>query len=83
MMSKKMRYKSSDLKTGKWAVVTREAVLSWKADQPMPEFRQVIADGGIMWVEMTEAEMVLGHTLENIVIVSHRWSVSLYLDILD
>ena len=75
-MSKKTRYKSyksSDLQPGKWAVVTRAAVLSWKPDQPMPEFRQVISDGGMVWVEMTEAQMVLGRTLENIVIVSHRW----------
>ena len=53
----------------------REAVLGWKPDEKMPEFRQVIADGGIMWIEMGEADMVLGHKLEHIVIVSHRWSV--------
>ena len=68
-------YESADLKPGRWGVAKREAVLSWDPEVAMPEFRQVVADGGITWLDLSEAELLLGGKLENIFIVSHRWSV--------
>ena len=71
-------YDSTDLMPGRWGVVKRKAVLSWDARKPMPEFRQVVTDGGIMWLDLSESELLLGGRLENVFIVSHRWSVSTF-----
>ena len=68
-------YDSQTLKPGRWGVAKREAVLSWDLRNPMPEFRQVVEDGGIMWLDLSASELLLGGRLENVFIVSHRWSV--------
>ena len=66
-------YNSDNLRRERWAFAKRENILSWDPTSKMPEFRDLIAQGGIEWLELPETEILKGERLQNYWITSHRW----------
>ena len=66
-------YNSDNLRRERWAFAKRESILSWDPTSKMPEFRDLIAQGGIEWIDLPEIEILKGERLQNYWITSHRW----------
>ena len=68
-----VEYSSSDLRRNQWAFAKRENILSWEPVSKMPEFRELVSQAGIEWLDLPEWEILDGKRLQNYVITSHRW----------
>ena len=66
-------YNSSDLRRNRWAFAKRESILSWEPVSKMPEFRELVSQGGIEWLDLPEWEILDGKRLQDYLITSHRW----------
>jgi len=66
-------YDSKHLRRNRWAFAKRENILSWEPVSKMPEFRELVSQAGIEWLDLPEWEILDGKRLQNYVITSHRW----------
>ena len=66
------KYSSASLQKGHWFLVTREHVIACRTDKATAEFRKLYDQGALQVLVLTDKDIIAG-SLDDYVIVSHRW----------